>query len=254
MKPRAIVGRQIEKITFQMGVREMKRTAIIVGALALLAISPAYAENQILGAKAGIIKGEAAQQNPIVADTIKAAVAEQKQAIEVAPAQSKVDSPLVIPPPTINEPINPQASPKAEPQVVSKPNLKEEQALQPKDKDTNFKNTNLKLFNVEIEVNDLSSLELRRVVFYVRPQQIIKSTSWKLYIFNAKVKTWSESEVNRWALKVIEGKGVPPLNVIWNGMDNKGKPVARGKYFFLMTATDIGGQQYASDWFNLKLK
>ncbi len=232
----------------------MKRTAIIIVALALSAISPAYAENPILGAKAGIIKGEAVQQNPIVADTIKAAIAEQKQAFDVAPAQLKVDTPLIVPPPAKIEPMNPQMSPKAEPPIVSKATLKEEQALQPKDKDTNFKNANVKLFNVEIEVNDLSSLELRRVVFYVRPQQIIKSTSWKLYIFNAKVKTWSESEVNRWALKVIEGKGVPPLNVIWNGMDNKGRPVARGKYFFLMTAVDIAGQQYASVWFNLKLK
>ncbi len=157
IEPRAIVGHRIEKITFQMGVREMTRTAIIVGALALLAISPAYAESPILGARAGIIKGEA-QKNPIVVDTIKAAVAEQKEANVVAPAQLKVDSPLVIPPPAKIEPLNPQASPKAELPAVTKPTSKEEQALQPKDKDTDFKNANVKLFNVEIEVNDLSSL------------------------------------------------------------------------------------------------
>ena len=231
----------------------MKRTAIIIGALALLAVSPAYSENPILGAKAGIIEGQSVQQNPIVADSVKAAVAEQKPVIEAAPELLKVDSTQAVPPLPKIEPQNPEVS-RVEPPQISKPTLKESEARRLKNKDTDFNNADVKLFNVEIEASDLSSLDLKRIVFNIRPQQIIKSTRWTLYIFNAKVKTWSESEVNRWALKAINGKGVPPLNVIWDGTDSKGKPVARGKYYCLMTATDIDGQQYASDWYNLKLK
>ncbi|HBZ00646.1 MAG TPA: hypothetical protein DEO84_04905, partial [candidate division Zixibacteria bacterium] len=112
----------------------------------------------------------------------------------------------------------------------------------------------IKAFSVEMEVSDISSMDLKRVVFYVRPQQVIKTTSWKLYIFKAKIKTWSDEETNRWALRVIEGKGVPPINIIWDGVDSKGELVEPGKYYFLMTAIDVKGQNYATDWFNFKLQ
>jgi hypothetical protein len=122
------------------------------------------------------------------------------------------------------------------------------------DKDTDFKIADVKILNVEMEVSDISSMDLKRVVFYVRPQQVVKTTSWKLYIFKAKIKTWSDDEANRWALRIIEGKGVPPINIIWDGLDTKGELVSTGKYYFLLTAIDIKGDRYATDWFNFKLE
>jgi hypothetical protein len=109
-------------------------------------------------------------------------------------------------------------------------------------------------FDIKMEVNEISSLDMKRVVFYVRPQQVVKSTSWKLYIFKAKIKDWNEEEASRWALRVIEGKGVPPINVIWDGVDSNGDSAAKGKYYFILTAIDVKGQHYATDWFNFKLK
>lgn len=139
------------------------------------------------------------------------------------------------------------------PQIFQTPKT-EDQEIPKADKDTDFKAADIKAFSVEMEVSDISSMDLKRVVFYVRPQQVIKTTSWKLYIFKAKIKTWSDEETNRWALRVIEGKGVPPINIIWDGVDSKGELVEPGKYYFLMTAIDVKGQNYATDWFNFKLQ
>jgi hypothetical protein len=122
------------------------------------------------------------------------------------------------------------------------------------DKDTDFQVGDVRMLNVEMEVSDISSMDLKRVVFYVRPQQVVKTTSWRLYIFKAKIKTWSDDEANRWALRIIEGKGVPPINIIWDGLDSKGELISTGKYYFLMTAIDIKGDHYATDWFNFKLE
>ncbi len=139
------------------------------------------------------------------------------------------------------------------PQIFQAP-IKDEQEAPLETKDTDFKTADFKTFNVAMEVSDISSMDLKRVVFYVRPQQVIKTTSWKLYIFKAKIKTWSEEEAGRWSLRVIEGKGVPPINIIWDGLDTKGELVQKGKYYFLMTAVDVKGQNYATEWFNFKLE
>jgi hypothetical protein len=139
------------------------------------------------------------------------------------------------------------------PQIFKSQNIEDVEA--PKvDKDTDFQNSDVKTFNVQMEVSDISSMDLKRIVFYVRPQQVVKTTSWKLYVFKAKIKTWNDDEANRWALRVIEGKGVPPINIIWDGLDTKGELVSTGKYYFLMTAIDIKGDHYATDWFNFKLE
>jgi hypothetical protein len=120
--------------------------------------------------------------------------------------------------------------------------------------DTDFQGVEYKIFNVEMEANNIASMDFRRIVFYVRPQQAIKTVSWKLYVFKAKVKAWSEEETSRWALAVVEGKGVPPINIIWNGTATNGDLVPAGKYYYILTAADSKGQNYATDWFNFKLE
>jgi hypothetical protein len=121
------------------------------------------------------------------------------------------------------------------------------------DKDTDFKNASYLQFEVEMEVSDISSLDLQRIVFYVRPQQVMKSTSWKLYIFKAKVKSWTNEEANKWALQIIEGKGVPPINIIWDGMTRSNELVPKGKYYYLLTAVDDKGKNYSTVWHSFKL-
>jgi len=121
------------------------------------------------------------------------------------------------------------------------------------DKDTDFQNASYLQFDVEMEVNDISSLDLQRIVFYVRPQQAMKTTSWKLYIFKAKVKSWTDEEANKWALQIIEGKGVPPINIIWDGMNRNKDLVSKGKYYYLLTAVDDKGRNYSTVWHSFKL-
>jgi hypothetical protein len=123
-----------------------------------------------------------------------------------------------------------------------------------KDKDTDFKNVQFFQFNAEMEVSNISTMDVKKIVFYVRPLQVVKTASWKLYIFKAKIKTWSEEEAGRWAVAAIDGKGVPPINIIWDGLGQDGQYVPSGKYFYLLTAESATGEKYATKWFSFKLE
>jgi hypothetical protein len=105
-----------------------------------------------------------------------------------------------------------------------------------------------------MEANSIASLDFRRIVFYLRPQQVVKTVSWKLYIFKAKVKSWNADEVGRWALATIEGKGVPPINVVWNGTDGAEEYVPAGKYYYILTAVDSKGLNYATEWCDFRIE
>jgi hypothetical protein len=122
------------------------------------------------------------------------------------------------------------------------------------DKDTIFKGRRYLRYDVEIDVADISSKGFKRIVFYLRPKVIIKTNSWKLYIFKAKIKTWDNEEIDRWALKVIEGSGLPPINVVWNGKSRDGKLLPAGKYYCILTARDTEGQNFITKWHRFKLE
>ena len=122
------------------------------------------------------------------------------------------------------------------------------------DRDTNFDTGKYERYDVDMNVADISSMDAKRIVFYLRPQTIINTNLWKLYIFKAKIKKWDEEEIDRWALKVIQGKGLPPINVIWGGVSRDGKLLPPGKYYYILTAVDLQGQQFATKWHNFILE
>jgi hypothetical protein len=99
-----------------------------------------------------------------------------------------------------------------------------------------------------LDVSDISIGDERRIVFYLRPTKVVKLTTWKLFIFKAKLKDWNEEKAQAFSLHRIEAKGIPPINVIWNGLLNDGMMVPSGKYFFIMTGADKFGRKYLSDW------
>jgi hypothetical protein len=102
--------------------------------------------------------------------------------------------------------------------------------------------------SLNLDVSDISMGEDRRIIFYLRPVKIVKLTSWKLFIFKARLKDWSEEKAQAFSLHEIEGKGIPPINVIWNGVLNDGMMVPSGKYYFVLSGEDKFGQKYLSDW------
>ncbi|MEE9552850.1 MAG: hypothetical protein V3W18_01030 [candidate division Zixibacteria bacterium] len=121
------------------------------------------------------------------------------------------------------------------------------------DKDTDFKSKSFVKYDIIMDVADISAVDFKRIVFYLRPQSIVMTNEWKLYVFRAKIKNWSEGEIDRWALKVVEGKGVPPLNVVWDGVSLDGNLLPPGKYYYILTATDSNGNRYATKWHKFKL-
>lgn len=122
------------------------------------------------------------------------------------------------------------------------------------DKDTDFTERHFAQYDVMMEVADVSAMDFKRIVFYVKPQQVVVTNNWKLYVFRAKVKKWTDSEIDRWALRVIEGKGVPPLNIVWDGVSDDGKLLPPGRYYYVLTAEDADGNAYATKWYDFKLK
>jgi hypothetical protein len=205
--------------------------------------------------KAEAPKVEAAMVETPKAETPKAETPKvETSKVETAKAETpKIETPKTKAP-KAETPI--AFAPPKEPKPAAlfmKPEKTEEEAPL-KDSDTDFKEAEFKQFNVSMEVNTVASMDFRRVVFYVRPQQVVKTISWKLYIFKAKIKAWSEAEAGRWAVATVEGKGVPPINVIWNGTDASGEFAAAGKYYYILTAEDTKGRKYATEWFNFKLE
>jgi hypothetical protein len=122
------------------------------------------------------------------------------------------------------------------------------------DRDTEFDIRHYERFDVAMEVADISTMDFKRIVFYFRPMKIIMTSSWRLYIFKAKIKKWSEQEIDRWALDYIDGTGLPPLNVVWDGVSQNGTLLPPGKYFYILTAEDPNGNLYATEWHKFHLK
>jgi hypothetical protein len=132
-----------------------------------------------------------------------------------------------------------------------KPPLPEENDIDP---DTEFDITTYDRYEIDLNVADISTMDFKRVVFYLRPQTIINTNSWKLYIFKAKLKKWNEMEIDRWALKIIDGKGVPPLNVVWDGTSKDGRLLPAGGYYCILTAVDDQGNNFATKWHKFNLE
>ena len=82
----------------------------------------------------------------------------------------------------------------------------------------------------------------------VRMNHLLKTAGWKLYIFKAKIDNFNDEEANRWSVAVIDGKGVPPINVVWDCLGKNQKLVKSGKYYFVLTAEDFNGQRFSTDW------
>ena len=141
------------------------------------------------------------------------------------------------------------------PEVSSKPQIYEPaDDASGLDKDTDFDSQLYIKYDVMMDVADISAADFKRIVFYLRPQRILMTDNWTLYVFRAKIKNWSEEEIGRWALKVVKGRGVPPLNVVWDGISQDGTLLPPGKYYYILTAEDAGGSRYATKWHNFKLE
>ncbi len=145
-------------------------------------------------------------------------------------------------------------------EYTEKPKIKTEEFDIPRqdfvnriDRDTNFETFKFEKYDVTMDVADISSLNFKRIVFYIRPQSIIRTNKWKLYVFKAKIKKWNEMEIDQWALKTIEGKGLPPINIVWDGISRDGRLLPSGKYYFILTAANSNGQNFATKWHSFKI-
>jgi hypothetical protein len=151
------------------------------------------------------------------------------------------------------EPMPVRVQEPAEPEIYNPPSESENQPPDI-DRDTDFEARQYEKYDVDMDVSDISSMAFKRIVFYLRPQTIIQTTNWKLYIFKAKLANWEETDIDRWALKIVEGKGLPPINVVWDGKAGDGRLLPPGKYYCILTAQDSDGQNYATGWHKFNME
>ena len=210
-----------------------------------------YAEEQPAPYKPEIPEQQAAAPELQPAALVQQPAAPEQQA--VAPVQQPA-APVKEPAVPAKQPAAPEQRPKIDSREIAAIPEAAETSVPAVDKDTDFGARSYHKYDVLMDVTNISSADFRRIVFYLKPQGIIKTNNWKLYIFRAKIKDWSDEEIDRWALKVIEGRGVPPLNVVWDGISGDGKFLPTGKYYYVLTAEDSDGQYYATKWYNFRLE
>jgi len=116
------------------------------------------------------------------------------------------------------------------------------------DNDTNFENFKFQRYDVEIRSTNISRLDFKRVIFYFNRKQVILTSSWKLFVFKAKIRNWNSDEIDRWVLKTIDGKGIPPINIAWDGITDDGRLLPEGNYYAVLTAMDSDGERFATKW------
>lgn len=107
---------------------------------------------------------------------------------------------------------------------------------------------------LHLEMTQLSTGISNRIIFNLTPDGLINISSWKLYVFVDKLKKWDDDAANSHALAIIDGKGVTPLNVVWDGELLQGDFIQRGKYCFVVVAQDNHGGRYMSDWQKFSIK
>jgi len=147
--------------------------------------------------------------------------------------------PVVVKPRIIQGVLEPQAESDDYDESVNKFSI---------DHDTNFESYNFQQYDVEIRSINISRLDFKRVIFYFSRKHIIKSSAWKLYVFKAKIKNWNSNEIDRWVLKTIDGRGLPPLNIAWDGITDNGELLSEGGYYAVLTAEDSDGLRFATKW------
>ncbi|MCD6163651.1 MAG: hypothetical protein J7K40_14715 [candidate division Zixibacteria bacterium] len=114
--------------------------------------------------------------------------------------------------------------------------------------------TKYKKLNLNLNYAHLNIGNSNRLVFYLKPEGFLNLSSWKLYIFSAKLKDWSETAADSYALHSIGNKGLPPLNVVWDGKLASGQMIRPGKYFFIVMGIDQFGQKSKTKWVKFKVE
>jgi len=108
--------------------------------------------------------------------------------------------------------------------------------------------------NLDLSVTQLNTGITNRIIFYLKPEGLINISSWKLYVLHGKIKHWNDDVANSQALALIDGKGLTPLNVVWDGELLQGGKIQKGKYYFVIIAQDSYGTRYMSDWDKFSVK
>ena len=108
--------------------------------------------------------------------------------------------------------------------------------------------------NLDMSVTQLSTGITNRIIFYLKPEGLINISAWKLYVLHSKLKHWNDDTANSQALALIDGKGLTPLNIVWDGELLQGGTIQKGKYYFVIIAQDSYGNRYMSDWDKFSIK
>jgi len=178
------------------------------------------------------------------------------------PAEKPVVSAQLPQTPAVTKPVG---APVETPQVTQKPaevkpadkpvEVAQAQPIQPvEEPPTQEAAISFTKLDLELDFSQLNLGSETRIVFYLRPKGILGLTSWKLHVFSARLKDWEGQKAESFAIHTISGIGLPPINVVWNGILDSKQLIRPGKYFFIVTGIDKYGQHYKSEWCRFKVE
>jgi hypothetical protein len=179
---------------------------------------------------------------------------EDKPAI-FGPEPAPTDEPLFAQDVMKEEPVLAQTIMNDEPILIEEPEPVMETETPPLPKPAEIpEEVTFGKLNLRLDATQMMAGNMPKIIFSLTPDGLLNISSWKLYVFSAKVKKWNSAVVDEYAMAVIKGKGVTPLSIIWDGTLDKGGRIQSGKYYFVVMGVDNYGNSYKSGWHKFKVQ
>lgn len=77
---------------------------------------------------------------------------------------------------------------------------------------------------------------------------------WKILITDRPLTSYVSGESDTGAIQVIEGRGIPPSIIVWEGTDKKGMRVSPGKFHYSVMIQTLDGAKHLSNWSSLTIE
>ncbi|GEM_PF-2910925 len=103
-------------------------------------------------------------------------------------------------------------------------------------------------------IEDLSTDYQKNYMLMFEPYINFTPLYWKIYIQKKRPKPTTLINIEKQAVKIIEGTGKIPSVIVWNGKDNEGRICKGGKYYYSLIISDDSGRLWRSRWQDFKMR
>jgi hypothetical protein len=103
-------------------------------------------------------------------------------------------------------------------------------------------------------VEDLSSSRLTRYMFILQPGFSGRTSAWKVFIHDRRPKPTGLENMEKRAVKVLDGQGNVPGVIVWDGKNKDHFDCDGGRYYYSLVVWDADGQVWRSSWYDFPVR